>query len=120
MESAFLKKYFPPWKTNEIRKSITTFSQIPGEQFHETWERLKELLRQCPHHGVTKWQLIQAFYEGIDERQRHLVDASCGGTFMMKNEGEAWELIETLSENSLQHAQSSRVHTLGHKRSKVF
>lgn len=30
-----------------------------------------------------------------------MVDASCGGTFMLKSEEEAWQLFETLSENSL-------------------
>ena len=29
-----------------------------------------------------------------------MVDASCGGTFLRKNEYEAWELYEHLSENS--------------------
>ncbi|GAV71571.1 hypothetical protein CFOL_v3_15061 [Cephalotus follicularis] len=37
-----------------------------------------------------------------------MVDASCGGTFMHKNEDEAWQLFESLSENSLHHL-SSRV-----------
>ena len=36
-----------------------------------------------------------------------MVDSSCGGTFMMKSEDEAWNLFETLSENSMHHASSS-------------
>ena len=30
-----------------------------------------------------------------------MVDASCGGTFMTKNEDEACELFNTLSDNSM-------------------
>ena len=44
MQQEFLKKYFPIGKTNQIRKAITGFSQIDGESFHETWERMKDLL----------------------------------------------------------------------------
>jgi len=33
-----------------------------------------------------------------------MADASCGGTFMTKNEDEAWELFDTLSDNSMYHA----------------
>jgi len=37
-----------------------------------------------------------------------MVDASCGGTFMMKNENEVWILFDNLSENFVQHASTSR------------
>jgi hypothetical protein len=53
MQHEFLKKYFTLGKTNQIQKAITRFSQI-GEKFHETWERMKDLLRKCPHHIVPK------------------------------------------------------------------
>jgi len=35
-----------------------------------------------------------------------MVDVSCGGTFMMKCEDEAWTLFENLSNNSIQHAST--------------
>ncbi|GAV68159.1 LOW QUALITY PROTEIN: hypothetical protein CFOL_v3_11662, partial [Cephalotus follicularis] len=76
--------------------------------FHESWERLKDLIRKCPHHAVPKWQLVQCFYDGLTAQNRQMVYASCGGTFMHKNEDEAWQLFESLSENSLHHL-SSRV-----------
>jgi hypothetical protein len=82
--------------------------QFEGEPFYETWERMKDLLRKCPHHAVPKWQLVQCFYDGLNEPHRQMVDASCGGTFMLKSENDAWTLFENLSENSLHHASSSR------------
>jgi hypothetical protein len=94
-------------KTNQIRKAITGFSQSEGEPFFETWERMKDLLRKCPHHAVPKWQLVQCFYDGLTEPHRQMVDASCGGTFMMKSENDAWTLFENLGENSLHHASSN-------------
>ena len=71
--------------------------------FYETWERLKDLIRKCPHHVVPKWQLVQCFYDGLSEKHRQMVDASCGGIFMLKNEHEAWKLFETLSKNFRHH-----------------
>ena len=65
------------------------FEHKEGEPFFETWERMKDLLRKCPHHAVPKWQLVQCFYDGLTEPHRQMVDASCGGTFMLKSENEA-------------------------------
>ncbi|KAI5683156.1 hypothetical protein M9H77_04384 [Catharanthus roseus] len=38
-----------------------------------------------------------------------MVDSSCGGTFLHKTADEAWDLFENLSDNSQQHATSSRL-----------
>ncbi|KAI5677296.1 hypothetical protein M9H77_08246 [Catharanthus roseus] len=40
-----------------------------------------------------------------------MVDSSCGGTFLHKTADEAWDLFENLSDNSQQHATSSRIGT---------
>jgi hypothetical protein len=106
LQQEFLKKYFPIGKTNDIRRAITSISQYEVEQLYETWERLKDLLRSCPHHAVPKWQLVQSFYKGLTEPNRQMVDASCVGTFMMKSEYKAWTLFKNLSNNSIQHVST--------------
>ena len=68
---------------------------------------MKDLLRKCPHHQVPKWQLVQSFYDGLSDKNRQMIDSSCGGTFMLKSEDEEWRLFDTLAENSLHHASSS-------------
>ena len=40
LQQDFLHKFFPISKTNQIRRAVTNFTQIDGETFHETWERL--------------------------------------------------------------------------------
>ncbi|KAI5667584.1 hypothetical protein M9H77_17437 [Catharanthus roseus] len=40
-----------------------------------------------------------------------MVNSSCGGTFLHKTADEAWDLFEILSDNSQQHATSSRIGT---------
>jgi len=51
---------------------------------------LKNCLRCCPHHEVPMWQLVQSFYSDLDEHNRQMVDASCGGSFLYKTPEEAW------------------------------
>ncbi|KAI5681020.1 hypothetical protein M9H77_02247 [Catharanthus roseus] len=41
-----------------------------------------------------------------------MVDSSCVGTFLHKTANEAWDLFENLSDNSQQHATSSRIGTV--------
>jgi hypothetical protein len=45
---------------------------------------------------------VQSFYDSLTESSRGIVDASCGGTFMLKSENEAWAMFENLSNNSHQ------------------
>ncbi|CAN6445586.1 unnamed protein product [Victoria cruziana] len=107
LQNEFLKKYFPISKTNHFRKAITTFSALEGETFHQAWERMKELLRRCPHHQIPRWQILQGFYDGLTEAHRQTIDSSCGGYLMLKSEEDAWMLFDTLSENSLHSTGSS-------------
>ena len=78
-----------------------------GEVFYEAWERLRDLLRQCPHHGIPKHEITQIFYDGLGALDIYLLDAASGGTFMSKYEDEALELIELVAENSHHHAAKS-------------
>ncbi|KAJ9546455.1 hypothetical protein OSB04_018998 [Centaurea solstitialis] len=48
----FLKKYFPPTRNAKLRNAISMFSQEPDESVSDAWERYKDLLRKCPHHGI--------------------------------------------------------------------
>nr|GEV21237.1 leucine-rich repeat protein [Tanacetum cinerariifolium] len=43
MQSAFLDEFYSISKTVAIRNKIKSFRQIPGEQFHKAFSRLKEL-----------------------------------------------------------------------------
>ena len=105
-----------------MRRAIIGFTQNSGEQIHEAWERLKDLLRKCPHHGLSRWQIVQAFYERLIDNYRQMVDASCGGAFISKSEDEAYDLFEMLSENSISHTSlSSYERMIGQpKRAKLY
>ena len=100
MEEEFLRKYYSVGKTTSVRKAMREFTQGLCETFHEAWERLRDLTKECPHHGVSNHELKQIFYDGLGPQDRYLLNAASGGTFMSKFEDEAMELIETVAENS--------------------
>lgn len=62
---SFLEKFFPETKAMELRAKISSFQMFEDEDLHETWDRYRELLRKCPHHGFEKWQQVQYFYKGL-------------------------------------------------------
>ncbi|GJX96415.1 reverse transcriptase domain-containing protein [Tanacetum coccineum] len=49
--SKFINEFFPPSRTTNLQNEISNFEQCFGESFHEAWDRYKDLLCACPHHG---------------------------------------------------------------------
>ncbi|XP_059663656.1 uncharacterized protein LOC132309357 [Cornus florida] len=103
LQQKFLNKYFPMVRITQYRDAITRFAQEPGEPFHEAWEGFRDVLRKYPYHDMPKWQLVNFFHKGLNEAQRYMVDASCGGNFMLKSVEEAWQLFKNISDNFTQH-----------------
>ncbi|XP_031097097.1 uncharacterized protein LOC116001355 [Ipomoea triloba] len=95
----FLKRFYPLSKTQRMRRAIQNFKQISNESLAESWERFKELQRQCPHHGIQGWDLMMAFYEGLLDNSKILVDASSGGSFTVLEPTQAEELLEKIATN---------------------
>ena len=76
--NTFLTKYFPPVKSVRMKNDITNFLQQDQESFYETWERFKDLLRKCPHHGLPMWMQVQTFYNSLHHNTQTMVDAVSG------------------------------------------
>ena len=86
METKFLHKFFPPAKTAKLRNEINTFYQLDQESLYEAWERFKELLRKCPHHGLPLWSQIQTFYNRLSGATRNNIDAAAEGVLLSKTQ----------------------------------
>ncbi|KAF7807386.1 uncharacterized protein G2W53_039547 [Senna tora] len=106
----FLTKYFPPGKTAKMRNDITSFMLLDNESLYEAWERFKELLRKCPHHGLPKWLQVQTFYNGLSSEIRTSIDAAAGGALMSKPVDAAYTLLEIMSSNNHQWHLDRNVH----------
>ncbi|KAL1223054.1 hypothetical protein V5N11_024538 [Cardamine amara subsp. amara] len=66
VRAAFLDHFYTKSKTAALRNKISSFQQHSGEDFCEAWERLKEYLRECPHHGFKDEQILGIFYDGVE------------------------------------------------------
>ncbi|KAA3453280.1 Transposon Ty3-I Gag-Pol polyprotein [Gossypium australe] len=100
-------KYFPPAKMAKLRNDISSFVQMDLETLYDAWERFKDLLRRCPHHGLPLWLQVQNFYNGVNPSTRQLIDSAAGGTLNNKTSEAAYEFIEEMSLNNYQW-QASR------------
>ncbi|GKA36342.1 hypothetical protein Tco_0722833 [Tanacetum coccineum] len=57
-------------------------SENPHDNQYEAWERFKELLRACPHHGFTELTQVDTFYNGLNENEQDSLNAAVGGNLM--------------------------------------
>nr|GEY84426.1 reverse transcriptase domain-containing protein [Tanacetum cinerariifolium] len=96
--SKFINQFFPPSKTTYLRNEITNFLQKPNETFNEAWERFKDLLRQCPHHGFSELYQLDTFYNALNPNDQDGLDSAAGGNFLDKIPCECLSIIESKSE----------------------
>ncbi|GJV54378.1 reverse transcriptase domain-containing protein [Tanacetum coccineum] len=69
----FVNQFFPPSKTTHLKNEISRFTQKFEETFSEAWERFKELLRACPHHGFTELTQVDTFTMVRNSRNKAVV-----------------------------------------------
>ncbi|GJR23178.1 reverse transcriptase domain-containing protein [Tanacetum coccineum] len=109
----FVNQFFPPSKTTHLKNEISRFTQKFEETFSEAWERFKEMLRACPHHGFTELTQIDTFYNGLNENDQDSLNAAAGGNLLSKTTREALNIIENKSKVRYSRNKSnvSRVNT---------
>nr|GEV30480.1 reverse transcriptase domain-containing protein [Tanacetum cinerariifolium] len=93
----FVNQFFPPSKTTHLKSEISRFTQRFEKTFGEAWERFKEMLRACPHHGFSKLTQINTFYNGLNEQDQYSLNAAAGGNLLSKITREALKIIENKS-----------------------
>nr|GEX53244.1 reverse transcriptase domain-containing protein [Tanacetum cinerariifolium] len=69
----------------------------PNETFNEAWERFKDLLRQCPHHGFFELHQLDTFYNALNPNDQDALDSAAGGNFLDKIPRECLSIIESKS-----------------------
>nr|GFD07255.1 reverse transcriptase domain-containing protein [Tanacetum cinerariifolium] len=67
------------------------------ETFNEAWERFKDLLRQCPHHGFSELHQLDTFYNELNPNDEDALDSAAGGNFLDKIPRECLSIIESKS-----------------------
>nr|GFA66186.1 reverse transcriptase domain-containing protein [Tanacetum cinerariifolium] len=70
-----------------------------NETFNEAWERFKDLLRQCPHHGFSELHQLDTFYNALNSNDQDALDFAAGGNFLDKIPRECLSIIESKSKD---------------------
>ena len=76
---------------------------------------MKELLRHCHGHGLTKGNIIKIFYHGLDEITQEALNAAAGGIFLYKTPNQAQQLLEDKVLLKLDWAKEQKPKTSLHK-----
>nr|GEW93133.1 reverse transcriptase domain-containing protein [Tanacetum cinerariifolium] len=95
--SKFINEFFPPSRTTNLRNEILNFQQKFDESFHEAWERYKDLLRACPHHGFTELHQLDTFYNALNPADQDSLNAAAGVNLLEKSPQDALTIIENKS-----------------------
>ncbi|GJZ87933.1 reverse transcriptase domain-containing protein [Tanacetum coccineum] len=93
----FVNQFFPPSKMTHLKNKISRFTQKFDESFSEAWERFKEMLRACPHHGFTELTQVDTFYNGLNDNDQDSLNAATGGNLLSKTTREALNIIKNKS-----------------------
>nr|GEV07729.1 hypothetical protein [Tanacetum cinerariifolium] len=76
--SKFINQFFPPSKTTTLHNEITNFQQHFDESFSEAWDRFKDLLRACPHHGFLELNQLDTFYNALNSKDQDSLNFTVG------------------------------------------
>ena len=79
---------------------MTTFSQKDTKSLPQAWERFKDLLMLCPHHGFERWRVVSHFCDGLTPKDRQFIKTMCNGNFMYKDAEDAFDFLDEIVEKS--------------------
>nr|GEV47196.1 reverse transcriptase domain-containing protein [Tanacetum cinerariifolium] len=104
--TAMLKQFQsnPPLiRTTSVLPPVATLSQNTETTFKVTfqqpqaWERYKDLLRACPHHGFTELHQLDTFYYALNPADQDSLNVAAGGNLLEKSPQDALTIIENKS-----------------------
>ncbi|GJX19924.1 reverse transcriptase domain-containing protein [Tanacetum coccineum] len=83
--------------TTNLKNDITNFQQRFDETFSEAWDRFKDLLRKCPHHGFSELHQIDTFYNALTQSDQDSLNAAAGGNLLNRTPRDALTIIKNKS-----------------------
>ncbi|GKB25499.1 hypothetical protein Tco_0864900 [Tanacetum coccineum] len=85
------------WLEKEPPRSITTWDDLFDESFHEAWDRYKDLLRACPHHGFTELHQLDTFYNALNPSDQDSLNSAVGANLLERSTQDVLTIIENNS-----------------------
>nr|GEX39698.1 reverse transcriptase domain-containing protein [Tanacetum cinerariifolium] len=86
------------WLEKEPPRSIFTWDDLVSKFInHEAWDRFKDLLRACPHHGFLELHQLDTFYNALNSKDQDSLNSAAGGNFLDKMSRECLGIIKSKS-----------------------
>ncbi|GJR66157.1 reverse transcriptase domain-containing protein [Tanacetum coccineum] len=83
--------------TTNLKNDIMNFQQKFDETFSEAWDRFKDLLRKCPHHGFSELHQFDKFNNALTQSDHDSLNAAAGGNLLNRTPRDALMIIENKS-----------------------
>ncbi|GKF37767.1 reverse transcriptase domain-containing protein [Tanacetum coccineum] len=87
--TAFISRFFPPALFDRLLGEIRAFSQHENETLTDATLHLKEMLRNCNGHSLSKRNIIKIFYHCLNEITQEVLNSAAGGIFLYKTPNQA-------------------------------
>ncbi|GJZ85496.1 reverse transcriptase domain-containing protein [Tanacetum coccineum] len=78
LRTTFISRFFPTALFDRLLGEIRAFSQHENETLIDAWLRMKEMLRNCHGHNLTKGNIIKIFYHGLNEITQEALNSVAG------------------------------------------
>ncbi|GJT45630.1 hypothetical protein Tco_0954345 [Tanacetum coccineum] len=93
---------------DQLLGEIRAFSQHENESLTDAWLRMKEMLRNCHGHNLSKGNIIKIFYHGLSKITQEVLNAATSGIFLYKTPNQAYQLLEDKVLLKLDWAQNQK------------
>ncbi|GJX34884.1 reverse transcriptase domain-containing protein [Tanacetum coccineum] len=94
-------------KRQILRNENYNFKTKFDESFSEAWDRFKDLLRACPHHGFSELHQLDTFYNALNVNDQDSLNSAAGGNFLDKRPADCSSIIE--SKSKVRHSRSKAI-----------
>nr|GEU93889.1 reverse transcriptase domain-containing protein [Tanacetum cinerariifolium] len=93
----FINEFFLPSRTTNHRNEISNLQQRFDESFHEAWDRYKDLLCACPHHGFTELHQLGTVCNALNPVDQDSLNAAAGGNLLERRTQDVLTIIKNKS-----------------------
>ncbi|GKB65035.1 reverse transcriptase domain-containing protein [Tanacetum coccineum] len=94
LRTDFIIRFFPPTLFDRLLREIQEFSQHEHKTLTDAWLPMKDMLRNCHSHNLTKGNIIKIFYHDLNETTQEALNAAAGGIFLYKTPNQAYQLLK--------------------------
>nr|GEU33006.1 reverse transcriptase domain-containing protein [Tanacetum cinerariifolium] len=84
-------------RMTNLRNEILNFQQRFDESFHEAWDRYKDLLCACPHHGFAELHQLDTISNALNPADQDSLNSATGGNLLERRTQDVLTIIENKS-----------------------